>query len=97
MIEARGRAGLEKEDYDMELIVAPDVGGNLTLLSALANPAAGAVVFLVQKLFKKQLAKVVHYRYQVNGPWDDPNIVQMLRQPTASDADAPEDATGTER
>lgn len=81
MIEARGRAGLAAEDYDMELIIAPDFGGNLTLLSALANPAAGAVVFVMQKLFKKQLAKIVHYRYQVNGPWEDPHVVKLRQEP----------------
>ncbi|MDH3637609.1 MAG: YhdP family protein [Gammaproteobacteria bacterium] len=75
LIEAEGRVGLAKEDYDLELIVAPQVGGNLGWLGALiANPAAGAVLFVTNKLFKKQLAKVVHTRYRVTGPWTTPEI-----------------------
>ena len=74
LIETRGRAGLAVEDFDMEVTVAPQVGGNLSLLGALANPAAGAVIFIVQKVFKKQLAKAVHYRYHVTGSWDEPSV-----------------------
>jgi len=81
IIEVRGRVGLAKEDYAMDLIIAPDLGGNLSLISALANPAAGAVVFVVQKLFKKQLARVVHYRYQVSGSWNDPKITRVREEP----------------
>lgn len=81
LIDLSGRIGLAKEDYDMEVIVAPQIGGNLSLLSAIANPAAGAMVFLVQKLFKKQLAKVIHYTYEITGSWDDP-VVQVQEPPT---------------
>ena len=78
---------MEKEDYDMELIIAPDLGGNLTLLSALANPAAGAVVFVMQKLFKKQLAKMVYYKYQVSGSWDNPHVVKLRQDPVSEAGD----------
>jgi uncharacterized protein (TIGR02099 family) len=95
VIEASGRAGLDTEDYDMELLVAPQVGTNLTLLGALANPAAGAVIFLMQKVFKRQLAEMVHYRYRVSGPWQEPEVVRTagpadreLNEETVSDAAA---------
>jgi uncharacterized protein YhdP len=81
LIEASGRAGLDTEDYDMNVIVAPQVGTNLSLLGALANPAAGAVIFLMQKVFKKQLAEMVHYRYHVTGPWDEPEVVRTAGSP----------------
>ncbi len=81
LIDVHGRAGLAKEDYDMEIIVAPQVGANLSLLSALASPAAGAVVFVVQKLFKKQIAKLVRYRYQVSGLWETPEITRIKQEP----------------
>ena len=73
-IQANGRVGLAKEDYDMQLLVSPQLGGNLALLSALTNPAAGAVVFLAQKVFKKQFDQAVVYTYTVEGAWDDPQI-----------------------
>ncbi len=81
LIDAHGRAGLAQEDYDMEIIVAPQVGANLSLFSALASPAAGAVVFVVQKLFKKQIGKFVRYRYQVTGPWESPEITRIKQEP----------------
>lgn len=81
LIDVHGRAGLATEDYDMEVIVAPQVGANLSLLSAIASPAAGAVVFVVQKLFKKQIGKLVRYRYQVSGPWESPEIIRIKQEP----------------
>ncbi len=81
VIEAQGRTGLVAEDYDMQVTVAPQLGGNLSLLSALANPAAGALVFVLQRVLKKQLAKVVHYTYHVSGPWASPNITRAQEGP----------------
>ncbi len=81
LIDVHGRAGLAKEDYDLEIIVAPQVGANLSLLSAIASPAAGAVVFVVQKLFKKQIGKLVSYRYQITGPWESPEIIRIKQEP----------------
>ena len=81
LIESAGRVGLAEEDYDLNVSVAPQWGANLSFLSALANPAAGAVVFLAQKLFKKQLSKLVRYRYTVTGFWDDPIIERVKIDP----------------
>lgn len=80
LIEARGRTGLAKEDFDLELVVAPQVGGNLSLIGGVLTGAAyGAVIFLAQKLFKKQLAKLVRYKYTVVGPWAAPDVQKIIR------------------
>ncbi len=76
-VQANGKVGLADEDYDLELLVSPQLGGNLALLSALSNPAAGAVVFLAQKMFKKQFNQAIVYTYTVDGSWDKPNIVRV--------------------
>ena len=76
-IQSEGRIGLAKEDYDMQVKVSPEFGGNIALFTALANPAAGALVFLTQKLFRKELSSVSHFTYEVLGPWKSPEITKI--------------------
>ena len=61
--------------------MSPQLGGNIAVLSALANPAAGAVVYLAQRLFKKQLNDVIRYDYTVTGSWEDPDISRDKYEP----------------
>jgi uncharacterized protein YhdP len=49
----------------------------------------------MQKVFKRQLAEMVHYRYRVSGPWQEPEVVRTagpadreLNEETVSDAAA---------
>ena len=79
-VQANGKVGLAKENYDMELLVSPQLGGNLALFSALTNPAAGAVVFLAQKVFKKQFNKAIVYTYSIDGPWKKPVIERVTNE-----------------
>ena len=84
LIELTGRTGLAKEDFDLELVVAPQVGGNLSLIGGvLTGPAFGALIFLAQKVFKKQLGKLVRYKYEVTGPWSQPDIERIRQLPAA--------------
>jgi len=76
-LRAEGRVGLVKEDVDLEVHVSPELGGNLTLLSALANPAAGAVLFITQKLFKNELRSASFKSYAATGSWDDLNVEEL--------------------
>lgn len=76
-IQSEGRIGLAKEDYDMQVKVSPEFGGNIALFTALANPAAGALVFLTQKLFRKELSSVNYFTYEVRGPWKSPEITKI--------------------
>jgi len=73
-----GRSGLVAHDHDLRITIAPQVGGNLALATgAYAGPAAGAVVYVLQKLLKNQLADMVKYRYSLTGPWADPVIERV--------------------
>ncbi|HSH43947.1 MAG TPA: YhdP family protein [Arenicellales bacterium] len=87
LLELKGATHLKEETYDLDVTVAPAFGANLSLAGALANPAAGAMFFVVQKLFKKQMAKLIHYKYSVTGDWSDPRV-----EPVASKT--PERAIG---
>ena len=84
IIEVAGRAGLATEDYDLDMTVAPAIAGNLGLVGALASASAGAVLLVAQRLFKKQLAKLIHYKYEISGPWATPAVKRIKRLPDAS-------------
>jgi uncharacterized protein YhdP len=70
-----GRFDLINEDLDTTLVATLPVGGNLTLVAALAGglPAA-AGVYVASKLFRKQVDKVASVSYRIQGGWDDPDM-----------------------
>ena len=70
-VQMEGKIDLDRELIDMEIHASPELGGNLTLLSALASPAAGAVVFLTQQIFKEQMRLSSFKSYRALGTWDD--------------------------
>ena len=69
------------EDYDLRVVVAPHVGSRISMISALANPVAGAMVFIAQKVFEKQLSKMIQYQYDITGSWDAPEFTTVKWEP----------------
>ena len=76
-VRMEGKLDLAKELVDMEVHISPELGGNIALLSALANPAAGAVVFLTQRLFKEEMRSSNFKSYRALGAWDDFEMLEM--------------------
>lgn len=76
-VTMEGNVNLDQEMIDMEVHVSPELGGNIALLSALANPAAGAVVFITQQLFKDDLRRSNFKSYQALGSWQDFEIQEL--------------------
>jgi len=72
-----GKVDLNKELVDLEVHVSPELGGNLALLSALANPAAGAFVFLTQRIFKDEMRNSSFKSYRALGTWEDFEMVEI--------------------
>jgi uncharacterized protein YhdP len=70
-----GKALLNKELLDLRLIATLPVGNNATWIAALAGglPAA-AGVYLVSKVFDKQINSLTSLSYTITGPMNDPNI-----------------------
>ena len=64
-----------------QVVVAPHVGSQISMISALANPVAGAMVFIAQKVFEKQLAKMIQYQYDITGSWDEPEFTTARWEP----------------
>ena len=74
-VRMEGQVDIANEMIDMEIHISPELGGNLALLSALANPAAGAVVFLTQRIFKDQIRDVNFTSYRALGSWEEFEVV----------------------
>lgn len=74
-LQLAGSADLINETLNTRLVATLPVAGNLTFLTAVAAglPAA-AGVFLVSKLFEKQVDQATSISYTIRGDWDDPTI-----------------------
>ena len=62
---------------DNEMIVTLPVGNSLpwyAVYVSLANPAAAVAVLAGQQVLKKQIKQLSSAKYQISGPWDDPEV-----------------------
>lgn len=76
-VQMEGSIDLNREEIDMEIHASPELGGNLTLLSAIANPAAGAVVYIAQRIFKDQMRSTNFQSYRARGTWDEFELEEL--------------------
>lgn len=89
-IDLAGRIGLVEQDYDQILAVTPEVGSSLPLVgAAVAGPAGAGVGTAIMFLHKLFNPKILHYKYQITGSWDDPQVVQLK---STSDGNADEES-----
>lgn len=72
-MQLTGTVNLLDQTLNTRLVATLPMGGNLTVIAALAAglPAA-AGVFLISKLFEEQMNKMTSITYSVTGDWDDP-------------------------
>ncbi|MBS0290599.1 MAG: hypothetical protein JSS07_11275 [Proteobacteria bacterium] len=79
-IEAFGQADLENQALDGEMIVMPNVTGSLPLAAAIAagNPAIGAAVWAVDKMFGHKIQEIHRMRYKVLGTWETPKVEEVF-------------------
>lgn len=75
-VKAKGRIGLMDKDYDLRLIINPNVTSSLPVVATLtAGPVVGAVTWLVDKILSRQVKKITEIHYNVTGAWDKPNLI----------------------
>lgn len=74
-MQMAGTIDLRRERLNTRLIAALPVAGNVTFYAALATglPAA-AGIYLVSKLFKKQVDQATSVSYTIKGSWDNPKM-----------------------
>ena len=70
-----GSIDLVEETLDTDLVVTLPVTGNVAALVGLLGGLPAAIgVYVVGKMFKKQVDKLSSISYSVSGEWDDPKI-----------------------
>ena len=70
-----GTIDVVQEEIDAELVVTLPVAGNLaTLVGFLGGLPAGVGIYLVSKIFKKQVDRLSSLGYEISGKWEDPKI-----------------------
>jgi uncharacterized protein (TIGR02099 family) len=77
-----GGIDLAKETQDLKVRVQPALGETIAVGAMIANPAAGAVAWVAQKLLKDPLDQVFAFEYAVTGHWQDPKVDKLGRTPT---------------
>lgn len=74
-LQMAGTINLRDETINTRLVATLPVASNLTFFAALATglPAA-AGIYLVSKLFKKQVDQATSISYRITGDWDKPQM-----------------------
>ncbi len=74
-MQMAGTIDLRHEKIDTRLVATLPVASNITFFAALATglPAA-AGIYLVSKLFKKQVDQATSMSYSIKGSWDKPKM-----------------------
>ena len=75
-----GAVNLGAETQNLKVRVQPAVGESIAVGAMIANPVAGAVVWVAQKLFKDPLDQAFAFEYAVTGSWADPKVDKLGKQ-----------------
>jgi uncharacterized protein (TIGR02099 family) len=77
-ITMKGGVNLIQETQDLRVDILPNIGGGVSLITALAiNPIFGVSAFVVDKLLGNPLDKLVSFEYNISGTWADPSVVKV--------------------
>lgn len=74
-----GRTGLDKQDYDQLVSVAPNVSDTAAIASGFVwGPHVAAALLVMQRVFKTNVfGKVLIVQYKITGSWDVPKIERI--------------------
>jgi uncharacterized protein (TIGR02099 family) len=81
-----GQVDLGRETQNLKVRILPTVGNSVSLLGAFAaGPLVGIGTFIVNKILREPLDKLVSFEYNVTGTWVNPNV-DKTGQPAAATA-----------
>ena len=98
-INIRGDADLRRETFNQTIEVLPRSGNLLTVAGALAGgPIGAAIGAAANAVLRKPLGQIGAKTYRVSGPWKDPQVEVISREPErASEAPAKPPAEAPEK
>ncbi len=76
-----GTVNLGAETQNLKVRVQPAVGESIAVGAMIANPLAGAVVWMAQKILKDPLDQAFAFEYAVTGSWADPKVEKLGKTP----------------
>lgn len=89
-IRISGAADLRAQTYEQTIVVLPKAGNLLTAVGAIAGGPIGAAVGAVANaVLRKPLREMGARTYRVTGPWKEPKVEVIGREPAAPVADKP--------
>lgn len=82
LVTVVGPVDLVERSYNQTVQITPRVASTLPLAGAVAGGpvglGVGTAIFLVDKiadsLFDREIIDIINYRYQLTGPWDEPEM-----------------------
>ena len=77
-----GQIDLDHETQNLRVRILPTVGNSVSLLGFAAGPLVGVGTFIVNKVLREPLDKLVSFEYNVTGTWVNPNVTKVVK-PTA--------------
>ena len=81
-IRIRGQADLRTQQFDQTIDVLPRSGNLLTVVGAVAGgPVGAAVGAAANAVLAKPLGELGAKTYRVSGPWKDPKVEVIGREP----------------
>ncbi|WP_246109163.1 YhdP family protein [Vulcaniibacterium gelatinicum] len=87
LIRIRGEADLRAQSFDQTIEVLPKAGNLLTVAGALAGgPVGAAIGAAANAMLNKPLREMAAKTYRVTGPWKDPKVEVIRREPGATAA-----------
>ena len=79
-----GSADIARETQDLRVVVVPELNaGTASLIATAINPAVGLGTFLAQMFFRRPLTEAATQEFHIDGPWSDPRITRVERQPVS--------------
>jgi uncharacterized protein (TIGR02099 family) len=78
VVTMMGSTDLMHETQNLRVKVVPVVGDSVSLLAFLGGPVVGISTYILQKLLKDPLGKIVAHDYAVSGTWENPSVLKIV-------------------
>lgn len=89
-----GSSDLQAKEFDYLMSVKPGVSQALPVLGAIAaGPAGVAAGIALQELLREALGDAAEARYEISGPWSDPEVQRLESTPGPLAEPPPDPAT----
>jgi uncharacterized protein (TIGR02099 family) len=81
-LKISGSSDLVSQQFDYMMLVRPGVSQALPVIGALAaGPGGAAAGLALQGLLRQALGDAAEARYQVTGPWSEPDVIRLENAP----------------